>query len=300
MSCTMRWRTTSPLVRCTQPSPSMSPRIRSRPPRPLRPPATSTWVVSPVTTALDPKPMRVRNIFICSGVVFCASSRMMKLELSVRPRMNASGATSTAPRSSSLPAFSVPDHVVQGVPQRAQVGVDLRHEVAGQEAEPLPGLDRRAGEDDAVDLLGLQRLHGHGHGQPALAGAGRPDPEGDDVLADGVDVALLAARLRAARDGRARAQHLGAQHLRRTLVGRTMSTLRRTVPASRRWPCSTSTTRSSRRRATRSTSSSPSRAISLPRTWIADRREGGLDGAQHLVSLARGGGASGGCWGRRS
>ena len=36
---------------------------------------------------LDPKPMRVRNIFICSGVVFWASSRMMKLSLSVRPRM---------------------------------------------------------------------------------------------------------------------------------------------------------------------------------------------------------------------
>ena len=44
--------------------------------------------------------MRVRNIFICSGVVFWASSRMMKLSLSVRPRMNASGATSTVPRSS--------------------------------------------------------------------------------------------------------------------------------------------------------------------------------------------------------
>jgi hypothetical protein len=38
----------------------------------------STWVTSPVITALLPKPMRVRNIFICSGVVFCASSRMMK------------------------------------------------------------------------------------------------------------------------------------------------------------------------------------------------------------------------------
>jgi hypothetical protein len=25
-----------------------------------------------------PKPMRVKNIFICSGVVFCASSKMMK------------------------------------------------------------------------------------------------------------------------------------------------------------------------------------------------------------------------------
>jgi hypothetical protein len=27
----------------------------------------SIWVRSPVTTALAPKPMRVRNIFICSG-----------------------------------------------------------------------------------------------------------------------------------------------------------------------------------------------------------------------------------------
>jgi len=32
----------------------------------------------------EPKPRRVRNIFICSGVVFCASSRMMNESLSVR------------------------------------------------------------------------------------------------------------------------------------------------------------------------------------------------------------------------
>ena len=76
--------------------------------RPERPPWTSTWVESPVITALEPKPMRVRNIFICSGVVFWASSRMMKLSLSVRPRMNASGATSTVPFSSSRCAPSEP------------------------------------------------------------------------------------------------------------------------------------------------------------------------------------------------
>ena len=154
---------------------------RSRPTRPLRPPGTSTWVVSPVTTTLDPKPMRVRNIFICSGVVFWASSRMMKLAFSVRPRMNASGATSTVWRSSRrLRALGL-DHVVERVVERAQVGVDLGHEVAGQEAEALAGLDRRAGEDDALHLLGLQRLHRHGDRQPALAGAGRAEPEGDDV-----------------------------------------------------------------------------------------------------------------------
>ena len=44
-------------------------------------------MTSPVTTIFDPKPRRVRNIFICSGVVFCASSRMMNASLSVRPRM---------------------------------------------------------------------------------------------------------------------------------------------------------------------------------------------------------------------
>src|SRR5579875_2564359 len=37
------------------------------------------------------------------------------------------------------------EHVVQGVVERPQVRVDLGHEVAGQEAEALAGLDRRAG-----------------------------------------------------------------------------------------------------------------------------------------------------------
>ena len=55
--------------------------------------------MSPVTTIFEPKPSRVRNIFICSGLVFCASSRITNESLSVRPRMNASGATSIIPRS---------------------------------------------------------------------------------------------------------------------------------------------------------------------------------------------------------
>ncbi len=71
-----------------------------------RPVGRSTWVTSPVTTALEPYPSRVRNIFICSAVVFWASSRMMNESLRVRPRMNASGATSTVPRSMRADAFS--------------------------------------------------------------------------------------------------------------------------------------------------------------------------------------------------
>lgn len=53
--------------------------------------------MSPVIAAREPKPRRVRNIFICSRVVFCASSRMMNASFSVLPRMKASGATSIMP-----------------------------------------------------------------------------------------------------------------------------------------------------------------------------------------------------------
>ena len=44
-------------------------------------------------------------------------------------------------------------HVVKGVEERPHVRVDLREHVARQEAEPLAGLDRGAGENDPADLL---------------------------------------------------------------------------------------------------------------------------------------------------
>ena len=166
---------------------------------PLRPVGRSTWVMSAVTTTLDPNPMRVRNIFICSGVVFWASSRMMKLCVErAAPHERQRRHLDRAPLEQPLGPLGL-DHVVQGVVERPQVGVDLGGEVAGQEAQPLAGLDRGPGEDDAVDLLGLQRLHRHRHRQPRLAGAGGADAEGDHVVADGVDVALLARRLGADR-----------------------------------------------------------------------------------------------------
>src|SRR5438309_1236819 len=86
MSCTILWRTTSRPVRCTNARPSMPLSTRARSSIPLREPARSIWVMSAVTTTREPNPIRVRNIFICSGVVFWASSRMMKLSLSVPPR----------------------------------------------------------------------------------------------------------------------------------------------------------------------------------------------------------------------
>ena len=72
------------------------------------PDGRSICVTSPFTTTLEPNPRRVRNIFICSGVVFWASSRMMNESFSVLPRMYARGATSTVPRSISRGSASAP------------------------------------------------------------------------------------------------------------------------------------------------------------------------------------------------
>ena len=73
-----------------------------------------------------------------------------------------------------------------------QIGVHLALQIAGQEAQPLPCLHRRAGEDDAVDLLVPEGGHGGGHRQVGLAGARRADAQGDGVLLDGVHIPFLA------------------------------------------------------------------------------------------------------------
>jgi hypothetical protein len=74
--------------------------------------------------------------------------------------------------------------VVERVVERAQVGIDFLRQVAGQEAEPLAGLDRRPGEHDAADLVALEGIDRAGHREVGLAGAGRADAEGDVVFLD--------------------------------------------------------------------------------------------------------------------
>ena len=87
----------------------------------------------------------------------------------------------------------------------------------GQEAEPLAGLDRGAGEDDPVDLAPAERGRRERDREERLAGAGGADPERDRVVADRVDVALLVDGLR--RDlGRAVAPDDVLEDLRRRLV----------------------------------------------------------------------------------
>src|SRR5205823_7469004 len=48
------------------------------------------------------------------------------------------------------------EHVVEGVVQRPEIRVDLGEDVAGEKAQSLPRLDRRARQDDPVALLRLK------------------------------------------------------------------------------------------------------------------------------------------------
>ena len=88
-------------------------------------------------------------------------------------------------------------HVVQGVVERAQVGIDFFLQVAGQEPQALAGLDRGAAQHDAFDAAGLQHGHRLRHGEIGLAGAGRPEREHHFVALQGFHVGKLARAARA-------------------------------------------------------------------------------------------------------
>ena len=81
--------------------------------------------------------------------------------------------------------------VVERVVDRAQVGIDLLAHVAGQEAEPLAGLDRRARQDQALGLALLEERDRVADGEPGLAGAGRALGEDELVLLERLDVGVL-------------------------------------------------------------------------------------------------------------
>ena len=102
---------------------------------------------------------------------------------------------SMTPRSTSSWTRSASHHVEQCVVERADVGVNLLLERAGQEAQVLTGLHGRAREDDATDVAALQGAHGHGHGQIGLAGARGPKAKRHGVVADALDVAALTGGL---------------------------------------------------------------------------------------------------------
>src|ERR1700677_3199542 len=95
------------------------------------PGARSVWLGSPLTIIRDPSPRRVRNIFICMAVAFCASSKRMAALDSVRH------AGLDAPFDHA-PIHEVIERVIDGT----QIRIDLVAHIARQEAEALAGLDR--------------------------------------------------------------------------------------------------------------------------------------------------------------
>ncbi len=116
-----------------------------------------------------------------------------------------------------LRAFGT-EQVVEGVVERAEIGVDLGHDVAGQEPEALARLHGGPGEDDAVRVARLEGLNGQGHGQIRLPRSGRADAEGHHVGGDGVGVALLPGGLGSHGAAPGRTQQFGGEHLGRAHV----------------------------------------------------------------------------------
>ena len=152
----------------------------------------SIWVTSPVITAFDSKPRRVRNIFICSR------GRVLGLveddeRVVQRPAAHeGDGRDLDQPAGHQLVGLLEVHHVVERVVERAQVGRDLLLHAAGQEARAArpprpPGRVRTM----RLTCFSIRDADRQGHRQVGLAGAGRPDAEDDVVGADGVDVALL-------------------------------------------------------------------------------------------------------------
>jgi len=108
-------------------------------------------------------------------------------------------------------------HVIEGIIERAQIGIDFLAHVAGKKAEAFAGLDRRPRQDQPVDRTGDQLLDGLGNGQIGLAAAGRTEREHHLRPAEGFDIACLCRS--PGRDGLAPGVNDGRRHP-PTLVGR--------------------------------------------------------------------------------
>jgi hypothetical protein len=132
--------------------------------------------------------------------------------------MKAIGAISISPLAIRRSTCSAGRHVVERVVDRAEIGIDLLLHVAGQEAEPLARLDRRARQDQALDAAGDELRHRLRHGEIGLAGACRPEREDHVVRDERAHICRLRDR---ARHDRllARADHDARRrrHVRRTM-----------------------------------------------------------------------------------
>src|SRR4026207_735149 len=132
----------------------------------------------PRHTILVPGPARVISAFICLGVRFCASSRMMYRLRNVRPRMKFSERILMRLRSRSLVAArpQLPPSWLCVSTSRLSISAPIHGPIllslgAGQEADVLAERDRHARHDDLAVAVALQRLReARGQRQQRLAG----------------------------------------------------------------------------------------------------------------------------------
>ncbi len=172
--CTSLCRTTSSPPKRTNSMPSTA---SSTSPTTISPDCCSrgrsTWVTSPVTTIREPKPETRQEHLHLLG------RRVLRLVEDHERVVQRTSAHERERRDLDHAALEVlgdllgVEHVVQRVEQRAQVGIDLRHQIARQEPQPLARLHRRARQDDAVDLVARQRRRRHRHREKRLARARR-------------------------------------------------------------------------------------------------------------------------------
>ena len=144
-----------------------------------------------MTIIREPSPRRVRNIFICMAVAFCASSSRIAA-LDKRPPAHEGERRDLDHAGLDAPLDHAPVHeVVERVIDRAQIGVDLVAHVAGQEAEPLAGLDRGTRQHQPFDQALLEQRHRMADREPGLAGPGGTFGEHQLVLAQRGEILVL-------------------------------------------------------------------------------------------------------------
>ena len=143
MRCTKGWRTTSALVKRVMPMPS-TPSKTSRPcfkPE-YTPRGKSTCVISPVITALEPKPMRVRKHLhlLFGGVLRLVQNHETVLACghACSQRCDFDGVALDVARD-----FFKAEHFIQGVIKWAQIRVDFWARSPGK-SPVFPRFYRRA------------------------------------------------------------------------------------------------------------------------------------------------------------
>jgi hypothetical protein len=142
---------------------------------------------------LVPKPTRVKNIFICSGVVFCASSRITKALFERAPAHEGQRSDFQGLAFKGFVHLIKSHQVVQRVVQRAQIGIDFLVQVAGKKPRRSPASTAGRVRMMRCTALRCSASTAAATAQIGLAGAGGADADGDVVAGDVVQVASLVA-----------------------------------------------------------------------------------------------------------